>query len=161
MEGENGDRGQEGAEQRWRQERKKARGDPRPLCPAGEPMTGGQGHARGRGLRDTKGKQRGVGGDRASPCFSFPICSARQQGVSPQDGSLTTTRQPGSCPGCVRAQIIDVKTRSRCSPLQHINPNWDRAEKSAWDPARRTPKSVKGFTRKNTTGVQIKPCTEM
>lgn len=147
MEGENGDSGQEGAEQRWRQERKKARGDPRPLCPAGEPVTGGQGHAREKGLRDTEGKLRRVGSD---PSLSMP-----------QFPSFTTTWQPGSCPGCLRAQITDVKTHSECSPLQRINPNWDHAEQSAWDPARWTPKPVTGFTQKNTTDVQIKPCTEM
>ena len=63
MEGEKGDSGQDAAEQRWRQERKKAQGDPGPLCPAGEPMTGGQGHAQETGLRDSKGKQRTVSSD--------------------------------------------------------------------------------------------------
>lgn len=59
MEGENGDRGQEGAEQRWRQERKKARGDPRPLCPAGESMTEGRAMPGGGGS-ETPRESRGA-----------------------------------------------------------------------------------------------------
>ena len=95
MEGENGDRGQEGAEQRWRQERKKARGDPRPPCPAGEPMTGGQGHARGVGvLRDTKGKQTGSAVTEPLRASVFPSAaqgsreSAHKTEASQQHGNL-------------------------------------------------------------------------
>lgn len=53
-----------------------------------------------------------------------------------------------------RAQVIDVKTGNGRSPRQRINQNWDDVEKLAWAPLRRTAKSVKGFTGKDTAGVQ-------
>lgn len=61
-EGEKGHRGQEGGEWRWREERKKVKRDPRPLCPMGSPRHQGRPRPRGEGS-ETQGEAEAVGSD--------------------------------------------------------------------------------------------------